>query len=60
MNQRILSSLREVPAMGNIYYVMAAGETYDTAFQALVDQTYSDGTQAFHATLELAYAACTS
>ncbi len=60
MNQRIVSALRNITAMGNIYYVMPAGETYDTAFEALIKQTYSDGTEAFHNTLESAYAACTS
>lgn len=60
MNQRILNNLREIPAMGNIYYVFPTGETYDDEFQALVDQTYSDGTQAFHTTIASAIAACTS
>ena len=60
MQQRILNNLRDVPALGNIYYVFDADDTYYSAFQAIVNQTYSDGTQAFHLTLESAYTACTS
>ncbi len=60
MNQRILNNLRDIPAMGNIYYVFNSANTYYDEFQALVDQTYSDWTQAFHTTIASAYAACTS
>ena len=60
MNQRVLNNLRDIPSMGNIYYVFNTANTYYSAFKALVDQTYSDGTQAFHTTIESAYAAVTS
>lgn len=58
--QRIVNALRSIPALGNIYYVIQAAESYDTAFQGIVNQTYPDGSQAFHATLASAYAACVS
>ncbi len=60
MNNRIVNALRDIPAMGNIYYVFEASDTYGTAFKGLVNQTYADGSQAFQTSLAAAYAACTS
>lgn len=59
INQRVASALRELPTLGNIYYVFNTSDAYYTQFEGLVEQTYADGTEAFHTTLASAIAACT-
>jgi hypothetical protein len=56
---RVTNALRNIPTFGNVYYVVLATASYADEFEALVNQTYSDGTQAFHSTLDSAHAAVT-
>jgi len=59
-NMRVLSALRNIEAMGNIYYVFNSSNSYYSQFRKLVDNTYEDWTEVFHTSLTSAYAACTS
>ena len=54
------SFLKDIPTLGNVYFVFNSTNTYYTQFSKVHNITYPDGTSAVHTSLATAIAACTS